>query len=46
MNNEQHNPNKPHLDLALLRSAVGPGLQVAVPESLLLLVSEPMVCKS
>lgn len=46
MNNEPCPQNNPNLDLGLLRHATGPGLQVAIGEQLLRLLSEPQTCKS
>ncbi|MDW3177159.1 MAG: hypothetical protein R8J94_07225 [Acidimicrobiia bacterium] len=46
MNNNPCPSPQPHLDIDLLRAAVGPGLQVAVGEQLLHFLSEPVICKN
>lgn len=45
MNTNPCPQNSPHLDFGLLRSAVGPGLQIGVGEQLLRFLSEPKTCK-
>lgn len=46
MDNNTCLPAQSHLDIDLLRSAIGPGLQIGVSEAVFLLISEPAVCKN